>query len=215
MSRLPPWISVFLLGFLAGAPARADFDAEFASASDVNEGALHFLTVPPPRPPHHHQNHIRIDAGSLDTGWVHLTQCHDHLDAVPRAQITFREGHVRDLRVQTFTGIDSAWTEGASVQLSGISPGAHLCLSASTRALRDRGGGFFMLQNGPYLRRFLDGYYPLRVSLTVDYPAALLSLVDVSPPAQPGLTIDEGPDSVRIEALFEGQLTTLIQFRRE
>jgi hypothetical protein len=208
---------MLLLALLGASPmhAEADTDAEFASASDVNEGALHFLTAPPARPPHHHQNHIRIDADSLDTGWVHLTQCHDHLDAVPRAQITFRAGYIRDLRVETATGIESARAEGASVQLAGIAPGARLCLTARTRALRDRGDGFFMLQNGPYLRRFLDGYYPIRVSLRVDYPATLLGLVDVSPPAQPGLTIDEDPGSVRVEALFEGELTTLIQFRRE
>ena len=198
---------------LAGSVAHAD--TEFPSASSVNEGVLHFLTAPPARPPHHHQNHIRIDAASIDTGWVHLMQCHDHLDAVPRAQITFREGYIRDLQVQTVTGIESAWAEGASVQLKGVSPGARLCLTAETRALRDRGAGFFVLQNGPYLRRFLDGYYPIRVSLRVDYPAALLGVVDVSPPAQPALAIEEHPGTVQLEALFEGTLTTLIQFRRE
>ncbi len=209
--------SVLLLALLAGPPVRADTDAdaELASASSVNEGALHFLTTPPTRAPHHHQNRIRIDAASLETGWVQLAQCHDHLDAVPRAQITFREGHVRNLRVREATHIESAWAEGASVQLIGVAPGARLCLDAETRALRDRGDGFFVLQNGPYLRRFLDGYYPLRVSLQVDYPAALLGVVDVSPPAQPGLTVDEHPGSVQLEALFEGALTTLIQFRRE
>jgi len=209
--------SVLLLALLAGPPAHADTDAdaELASASSVNEGALHFLTTPPTRAPHHHQNRIRIDAASLETGWVQLAQCHDHLDAVPRAQITFREGHVRSLRVREATHIESAWAEGASVQLIGVAPGARLCLDAETRALRDRGDGFFVLQNGPYLRRFLDGYYPIRVSLQVDYPAALLGVVDVSPPAQPGLTVDEHPGSVQLEALFEGALTTLIQFRRE
>lgn len=207
--------SVLLLALLAGPPARADAAAELASANSVNEGALHFLTAPPTRAPHHHQNRIRIDAASLETGWVQLTQCHDHLDAVPRAQITFREGHVRSLRVREATHIESAWVESASVQLAGVAPGARLCLDAETRALRDRGDGFFVLQNGPYLRRFLDGYYPMRVSLRVDYPAALLGVVDVSPPAQPGLTVDEHPGSVQLEALFEGALTTLIQFRRE
>lgn len=213
--RLPT--SLLLLALLVGPPAHAgtDADAEFASASSVNEGALHFLTAPPMRAPHHHQNRIRIDAASLESGWVQLTQCHDHLDAVPRAQITFREGYVRGLQILEATRIESAWAEGASVQLAGISPGARLCLNAETRALRDRGDGFFMLQNGPYLRRFLDGYYPIRVSLRVDYPAALLSVVDVSPPPQPGLTVEEQPGSVQLEALFEGTLTTLIQFRRE
>lgn len=196
--------------------AQADTDPpEFASAGAVNEGSLHFLTAQPARPPHHHQNHIRIDADSLASGWVHLKQCHDQLDAVPRAQVTFREGHVRDLRVDDTREIDSAWVEGASVQMAGVKRGARLCLSADTRALRDRGDGFFVLQNGPYLRRFLDGYYPLQVNLQVVYPPALLHVVDVSPAPQPGLTVDAQVGSVQLEALFEGSLTTLIQFRRE
>lgn len=202
-----------MLALLVGPPAHAE--ADFTSASAVNEGELHFLTAPPARPPHHHQNHIRIDAASLETGWVHLTQCHDQLDAVPRAQITFREDHVRNLRVLEATRMESARVEGASVQLVGIAPGARLCLSAETRALRNRGAGFFVLQNGPYLRRFLDGYYPMHVSVQVDYPATLLSVVDVSPPEQPGFTVDEFPATLRLDALFEGALTTLVQFRRE
>ncbi len=217
-TTVSPWrlrTSLLLLALLAAPPAHAEADAEFASAGSVNEGALHFLTAPPTRAPHHHQNRIRIDAASLENGWVRLTQCHDRLDAVPRAQITFREGHVRSLRVLEATHIESTWVDGASVQLAGITPDARLCLGAETRALRDRGEGFFVLQNGPYLRKFLDGYYPMHVSLQVDYPAALISVVDVSPPSQPGLTIEEHPGTVRLEALFEGALTTLIQFRRE
>lgn len=201
---------------MLGSAAHADPEPpEFASASAVNEGSLHFLTAPTARPPHHHQNHIRIEADSLASGWVRLKQCHDQLDAVPRAQVTFREGHVRDLRVDEVRGIDSAWVEGASVQLAGVQRGARLCLSADTRALRDRGNGFFVLQNGPYLRRFLDGYYPLLVNLQVVYPPALLDVVDVSPAPQPGLTVNDQAGSLQLEALFEGSLTTLIQFRRE
>lgn len=202
-----------LLTLLAASAAHAEPD--FASADAVNEGALHFLATPPVRTPHHHQNHIRIETDSLASGWVRLQQCHDHLDAVPRAEITFRDGYIRDLRVDETREIESAWVEGASVQLAGVRRGARLCLSAGTRALRDRGDGFFALQNGPYLRRFLDGYYPMHVSVRVDFPAGLLNVVDVSPPAQPGFSVDERPGSVRLEALFEGELTTLIQFRRE
>jgi hypothetical protein len=46
-----------------------------------------------------------------------------------------------------------------------VEPGARLCLSAQTRALRNTGNGYFNLVNGPYMRKFLDGYYPMRVTL--------------------------------------------------
>ena len=121
--------------------AQAARDLSLESAAAVNEGPLRFLDTPPARPVHHHQNRIRIDGGSLSSGWVSLSQCHDHLDAVPRAQITFREGYVRDLKVDLSAGIEQAWVEGASVQLRNVAPGARLCLSAQTRALRNVGNG--------------------------------------------------------------------------
>ncbi len=194
--------------------AHAAADLSFESADTVNEGPLHFLETVPAKPVHHHQNRIRIDPASLDTGWVALNQCHDHLDAVPRAQITFREGYVRDLRIDSASAIDEAWVEGASVQLVNVAPGAQLCLSAQTRALRNTGNGYFNLANGPYMRKFLDGYYPMRVTLDVDYPAEALRLIDVSPASQPGMALTERAGGLRLDAFFEGELSVLIQFER-
>jgi hypothetical protein len=141
-------------------------------------------------------------------------QCHDHLDAVPRAQITFREGFVRDLRIDAAHGIGKAWVEGASVQLEQIGRAARLCLSAQTRALRRAGPDAFHLVNGPYLRKFLDGYYPMRVTLDVDYPPQMLRPTGVDPPPQPGLAVTQQPGTLRLDAVFEGELRTRIEFRR-
>jgi hypothetical protein len=208
------WRSLLLSVSLSAGLAQAASDLSFESAGDVNEGGLHFLETAPAKPVHHHQNHIRIDSDSLHSGWVSLSQCHDHLDAVPRAQITFREGFVRNLKVDHFTHIEDAWTEGASVQLRNVEPGARLCLSVQTHALRNTGNGYFNLTNGPYMRKFLDGYYPMRVTLEVDYPLSLLKLIDITPPAQPGMKVDESPGAIRMEALFEGELQLLIQFEQ-
>jgi hypothetical protein len=62
------------------------------------------------------------------------------------------------------------------------------------------------------MRKFLDGYYPMRVTLAVDYPAQSLTLIDISPPAQAGLDIVKHPGAIRVEAMFEGELQTMIQF---
>ena len=194
--------------------AHAATDLSMESASAVNEGPLHFLETPPAKPVHYHHNRIQINADSLDTGWVNLSQCHDHLDPVPRAQITFREGFVRGLNVDSSSGIEHAWVEGPSVQLSNVEPGAKLCLSAQTRALRNTGNGYFSLTNGPYMRKFLDGYYPMRVTLEIEYPEQLLKLIDIAPGAQPGLKLDERPGAIRVDAVFEGELQMLMQFER-
>lgn len=194
--------------------AHAAKDLSFESADAVNEGQLHFLATPPAKPIHHHQNRIGIESDSLASGWVRLAQCHDHLDAVPSTQITFREGFVRDLKVDVYSHVGEAWIEGSSVQLRQVGPNARVCLSAEVRALRNTGNGYFSLINGPFMRKFLDGYYPMRVTLHVDYPAKTLSLIDITPAAQPGLSVVEEPGAIRIEAVFEGELQTLIQFDR-
>jgi hypothetical protein len=194
--------------------AQAETDLSMESADAVNEGVLHFLEKPPTKQLHHHHNRIRIDANSLSTGWVSLSQCHDHLDPVPLAQITFREGYVRDLKVDSSTHIKQAWIEGPSVQLVDIEPGARLCLSAQTRALRNNGNGYFNLSNGPYMRKFLDGFYPMRVTLEIEYPAQMLRVIDIEPNGQPGLKLDESPGLIRMDAVFEGKLQTLIQFEK-
>jgi hypothetical protein len=182
--------------------------------AEVNEGALTFLPAPPAKSVHHHQNRIRITPDSLISGWTELEQCHDHLDAVPEAQITFREGYIRDLRVLESRAIDKAWVEGHTVQLLGVSPGARLCIKAQTRALNNSGGGYFTLNNGPYMRKFLDGYYPMQVSIRVSYPPQLLQVVDVSPAEQEGFRISQQPGLVNIETTFEGELRTQVQFER-
>jgi hypothetical protein len=209
----PFWRSLLLFA-LSATLAHAATDLTFESATDVNEGVLNFLQTPPAKPIHHHQNVLRIDADSLNSGWVHLSQCHDNLDAVPRAQITFREGFVRDLRLDSFSRIESAWTEGASVQLINVQPGARLCLSVLTRALRHTGNGYYNLYSGPYMRKFLDGYYPMRVTLDIEYPPHLLKLLDISPPEQRGFQHIESPGSIHLDAVFEGELSTLIQFEK-
>lgn len=193
-----------------------ELDAWFSgkSASEVNEGELTFLSMPPGKPVHHHRNRIRITEESLASGWTELEQCHDNLDAVPRAQITFREGYIRNLRVLETHAIEEAWVEGPSVQLRGVQPGAHLCLAAQTRALNDSGNGYFTLNNGPYMRKFLDGYYPMQVSLRLEYPAKLLQIIDISPMAQEGFDITEKAGIVDIDTLFEGELRTQVQFER-
>ncbi len=184
------------------------------SAADVNEGRLNFLTAPSGKPVHHHQNRIVISPDSLISGWTELDQCHDHLDAVPRAQITFREGYIHDLRVTETRQIGQAWVEGPSIQLRDVQPGARLCLSGKARALRNSGGGYYTLFNGPYMRKFLDGYYPMRVSLELIYPADLLQWIEISPQEQSGFALRQSPGQVSVDTLFEGELRIHVQFER-
>ena len=209
-----------LLG--SGLPAQAveddwpdGFDDEpdlMALTAAVNDGELEFISAADAIGAHAHRNHIRITDDSLEQGWVGLEQCHENIDAVPAAQILFRNGGVRKLEIASSSNIGKAWVEGHTVQLEDIAKHATLCIRAESQALQLLGQGHYRLRNGPYMRRFLDGYYPMRVALSIDYPADRIKLVSQSPTNQPGFDVHQREQSVDVDATFEGRLVTCFDF---
>jgi hypothetical protein len=195
----------------SGADRGEAWDLE-ARVAAVNDGELRFVPPEAAAGHHVHINRIHIDASSLRTGWVTLEQCHDQLDAVPAAQILFNPERIRHLRVQSAEDIGRAWVEGSSVQLEDVGPRARLCVTGESRALSDLGQGRYRLQNGPYMRRFLDGYYPMRVELEIRYPAESLRFVAPLPPPQPGFEVRPRAGEIQVEATFEGRLYTCMDF---
>jgi hypothetical protein len=200
---------------IASAALLADVDQgddPFEKALAVNEGALAFLAAPPSEAVHHHVNRIAITAESLATGWVGMDQCHHHIDPVPRAEIVYTEGRIRKLEIVSVEGIGSARVESHSVQLEDIERNATLCIRAETLGLAAEHGGY-VLRNGPFMRRFLDGFYPMHVTLDVRYPEQL-ELVDHFPSAPAGVETRYGHDRVTLDVWFEGILETRFFFRR-
>jgi hypothetical protein len=183
--------------------------------SEVSGGELEFLATPPAEPVHHHENRIRILPESLESGWVLLEQCHRHLDRVPLLEIVYHPDQIRNIRIRSTRNIDHSRVFDAGIELRGIHADALICLSAESRALHLQASGRFLLRNGPYMRRFFDGYYPLHLSMEIDYPAQLLSLQSVSPqtPDTPAYTREAG--KLRWEAWFRGRLYTEIRFSRK
>ncbi len=177
----------------------------------VNEGELRFLDREPARAVHHHNSRIMISGASLIDGWVQMEQCHDHLDRVGAAQILFNPGRTRALEVLRFLNMDTAFVEDSAIQLRGVRAGAEVCLRLQSKALHRLDPGVYELQNGPFMRRFLDGFYPLRLSLQIEYPPSL-TLVDITPTARPGFYVTQRPGHVGVEAMFEGQLWTRFRF---
>jgi hypothetical protein len=182
--------------------------------SRVNTGALRFLPEPPATPVHEHRNEIRIHPASLDHGWVGLTQCHRNLDPVPAVEIVFRPERTRGLRIVSERNVGAVRVEGATVQLQDVQRGAELCLELESRALAGRPEGGWSLRNGPYMRRFLDGYYPMRVYIRIRYPADLLAAGPFSPRPQPGLEVHRVPGEIELDSWFEGRLNTRFDFCR-
>lgn len=186
--------------------------AASAPAGEISGGELHFLTTPPEPPPHHHSKRLILRPDSLASGWVEDRQCHGRLDPVNAMQIVFGPGRVRHLRITRAERIGEARIEDNSVQLRQVGENAQLCLSAETRLLEyDPLLRQYILTSGPYLRRFLDGYFPLQLSVEIEYPADRLRLVDIQP-AELRAGSQSSPGRLHIETLFEGRLILVLRF---
>lgn len=188
------------------------FDDSESLIEGVNEGKLVFLQQVPKKQVHHHHNRMLISDASVEDGWVRLEQCHRNLDPVSLAQIVFRQDRVRGLEVSKVSNIDKAWVEGASIQLKGVGHNALLCIRAETRSFVYNGDGTFSLHSGPFMRKFLDGYYPMQVTLDVSVESRRLRFYRMTPEKQAGFSMSHTGNKVHFNALFEGRLSTEIMF---
>jgi len=183
----------------------------------INEGKLVFLDRIKHKAVMHSENKIQITKSSLKDGWVNLNQCYKQLDAFPRVQVVYKYKNIRKLKVHVIKKMDSAKVQGKSVQLVNVKKGATLCVSAQVQSL-EKTGTAYQLKNGPFRRKFLDGYFPLRVSVSVSYPLALIKLARVSPnnkviEKNKGILIHKTKNKIRLDATFEGVLNTRLVFK--
>lgn len=180
---------------------------------EVNDGHLVFLVDNHDKKLHHHHNSLTIYPNSLQDGWVQLEQCHSNIDKVAAAQILFKEGRVKDIKITQQKNIDRAWVEKASVQMEDIKENAVLCIQANSHSLIHNVDGTFSLRNGPFMRRFLDGYYPIRVSLDLNFSQTNLELTDFEPQNQNGFQVVLNSGKVHVDTVFEGKLQTEFHFK--
>ena len=178
----------------------------------VNEGELIFLAVRPERPVHHHHNRILITTASMKDGWVTLHQCHFHPDPVGAIEIVYHRQRIRKLQILSTERINKSRGEGSSVQLSGIGPNATICIQAESQALIPLEKGGYRLKNGPFMRRFLDGYYPMHVTMEVRYPAGQLLLAGFRPSPGSSGRIEKSGGRIFWDGWFKGRLFTEFDF---
>jgi len=188
-------------------------DDSESKTQEVNEGKLNFIS-PVDKKALYSKNILHISEKSIDNGWVRLQQCYYNLDAVPEVQVEYRYKFIRDIKIVSREGIDKAWVEGKSVQLKGVSRQASVCTEAQIRVFYQNEDKTFSLVNGPYHRRFLDGYYPLRVSLDIRYPDKALRFLKAMPFHDKGIKIQHSINRMFIDAFFEGKLFTEFIFKK-
>ncbi len=133
-----------------------------------------------------------------------------------RGERRARAGHALDRQPPTMA-VEDMLGQGEAKAGAALRPavgkGARLCLEAESRALMREADGYYYLRNGPFMRRFLDGYYPMHVTAEIVYPIRHLRITDVQPTVQPGMSVKHAPGIVHIDAWFEGQLNTRVVFK--
>lgn len=224
MRLFVPFLLIYSLlssHFVMAEPAMSadELDAWFNDDSEtralaVNEGRLVFLVPPADRSGLYTDNVLMISEQSLNSGWVKLKQCHHNLDAVNKVDIVYTYIQMKNLRIDSRQGIGEAKVAGQSVQLENVTRHASLCIKADVRVFYRNEDGSFSLRNGPYYRKFLDGYYPYNVTMEINYPGQLLSFIESQPKSQQGFEVKQLANQIRINAWFDGALRTEMRFKR-
>lgn len=179
----------------------------------ISGRALSFLSATKHMKVMHSENRIMVSESSLTDGWVSLSQCYHQLDAFPRVEVVYQYRQMRKLQVVSQKGISKAQVEGQSVQLEHVSKNASLCIRAEVQILTKEKNGYY-LKNGPFRKKFLDGYFPMRVTVHIDYPPKLLSVNSTEPQAQMHFVVKQKPGSITLHGIFEGELNTQVVFSR-
>lgn len=189
-------------------------DSEFRSL-EVNEGELTFIEPVTDKKILHSAKELTISESSLKTGWVDLKQCYRNISPIPETDIVYRYKQIRNFKIVSYQNIGKAYAEGQVVHLQDISADAYICVTAQVNIIEQKGPGIFVIKSGPYYQQFLDGYYPYRVSLIVNFPDDLVRVSGVSPPSQPLFNVRAGEHQLAIDTWFEGILTIKIEFQRK
>lgn len=179
--------------------------------SKVNDGQLNFLRNKPKEKIFHSEINVTIDQNSIDNGWVSLTQCYNNLDPVPRTAVVYRTYFFKNLKILSSKNIKTSKVSGHKVILNDVSKNASLCIGANARNFYQNEDESFSLVNGPYHRKFLDGYFPYHLNLNIHY-SPLLKFNYSVPKQQSGFKITQLANSLLVDTLFEGKLKTEFRF---
>ena len=190
-----------------------DDERDHPYALTGNDGELVFLPTPPAGRIPHSINILTIEPRSLQSGWVKIEQCHQQLDPIAKVEVVYRYKQMRNLRITSTSHIDKAWVAGQSIQLENVAEEALLCVQMEARILSTQSNGRWLLRNGPFQRRFLDSYYPMHVTLTINYPGEQLSLQEIIPEPTSGFNVKAERGLIQIDTWFEGKLVIELEFR--
>ena len=98
------------------------------------------------------------------------------------------------------------------MQLKNVANEAQLCVSLQARLLHKTDEGNYRMRYGPFQRRFLDSYFPMHVTLEVDYAKAAIKFVSMSPSPAAGFSVVDDDRVLHLDARFRGELLLELLF---
>ena len=185
-------------------------DSEF-KAREISSETLKFLD--PKEVPNGYwlDNYITIDKNALKTGWVKFEQCHYNLDPTNLITITYNKERTKTLDVKHAFGIEKHTINGTDIDLKNIQKGAEICVLGETKTLFTTPTGFVM-KRGPYMRRFMDGYYPMHVEENITFPPSIKPKEDFYN-NELGKIFNNSDNLIKALYWFEGELRTVYPFK--
>lgn len=187
---------------------------EFPEEATVKGKELQFIPQPQKQNTPVTEKTYRISIDSVATGWVMIEQCYRNLDPVPQLEVVYNYQHMRNLKVTQQTHVGRLWIEGQTVQMEDLTRGASICTSAEVNILRHTDKDVYLLLAGPFKRKFLDGYYPMHVRITMYYPATHLVLHEMFPRPTPGFAVTQERGLIKIDTHFSGELYLAMSFKK-
>ena len=185
----------------------------------VNEGDLTFIAPVTDKPTLNSIIRLTIDDSSLNDGWVKLSQCYKNINPVSSTDIVYQYRQLRQLKLVSQHLIDKVEIAEQVIHLTGVSPGAALCITAEVNILEKQAPGAgqrprYKLSSGPYHLRFFDGYYPFQLTLSIEYPSQQINIVNLSPAPEPLFEVKNKAGLLSFDSWFEGELTLQVEFER-
>lgn len=151
-------------------------DDSFFETMNVQDSPLKWVTQQKTKGSYSLFNEITILPSSLEDGFVKFTQCHRNLDEIRAIDIVYNPKTTQALEVVSARGVGQYQTQAEKVELYQVEKGAEVCIQGQNKTLiKATQTQTWQLDRGPYMRKFLDGYYPMSVEETIFWPARMLS----------------------------------------
>ena len=177
----------------------------------VNEGKLKFINNIDAENIFRSTINISIDQESIEQGWTTLSQCYTNLDPISLTAIVYRKKFIKNIEIISSKNIKNTKVSGQKIILNDVSKNAKICIKLNSRNFYQNEDKSFSLVNGPYHRKFFDGYFPYHLTLNIKYDPSLNYHYSI-PKQQMGFSVTQNSHALKVNTLFEGKLKTEFRF---